>query len=420
MTAKNSSESKPPFFIVGCPRTGTTLLHVLLDSHPRIAIPPESHLFVHFREIFDCYGDLAEESNLRLFVKDLLSDERIRKWGLEITVSDFVRQLPTRSIQDVVSLLFELYMKQKGKVRWGDKTPDHILEMDTILKIFPDAKLIHVVRDGRDVAVSLKRVFFGPTMVNKAAELWRRYLSIFQEFKKRVSPDQYLEVYYERLVSDPGSELRRILEFLQEELVTYGNQVPDTELRRCYLESNESPVHQSLMAPITAHKIGIFKTQLSARHMEIFESMAGDILRSYLHWKEDLLYGRDFEEAWEELNKFLLHHEEPLYRKPSAEPLRGYAQRDRSYTTYRTYTRPENAQPPRRDPQEHLRKDYENLEVAFKSDFETVKKQYKSLLRKYHPDRFDQDPEKYRPATEVTKKLNESFNRIKEYHEHRS
>ncbi len=146
----------------------------------------------------------------------------------------------------------------------------------------------------------------------------------------------------------------------------------------------------------------------------------GDILRSYLHWNEDFLYGRDFEEAWEELNQFLLHPQEPLYRKPRAEPLRGYAQKDRSSKTYRTYTRPEKFEPSRRDPQEHLRQDYENLEVAFKSDFETVKKQYKSLLRKYHPDRFAQDPEKYRSATEVTKKLNESFNRIKEYHEHRS
>jgi DnaJ-domain-containing protein 1 len=147
----------------------------------------------------------------------------------------------------------------------------------------------------------------------------------------------------------------------------------------------------------------------------------GDILRSYLHWEEDFLYGRDFEEAWEELNQFLLHSDEPFYRRPRAEPLRGnYTNRDSSYGSYRTYTRAHRPEPARPDPQEHLRQDYANLELPFKSDLETVKKQYKSLLRKYHPDRFAQDPEKYRYATEVTKKLNESFHRIKEYHAHRS
>jgi len=146
----------------------------------------------------------------------------------------------------------------------------------------------------------------------------------------------------------------------------------------------------------------------------------GDILRSYLHWEEDLLYGRDFEEAWEELNQFLSHSEEPSFQKPRAEPLRGYHYQDSSYRTYGFHTRSWRDEPPRPDPQEHLRQDYANLEVPFKSDLEIVKKQYKTLLRKYHPDRFAQDPEKYRHATELTKKLNESFHRIKEYHEHRS
>lgn len=134
----------------------------------------------------------------------------------------------------------------------------------------------------------------------------------------------------------------------------------------------------------------------------------GDILRSYLHGEEDFLYRWDFEEAWEELNRFLLHPDEPIREKPRAEPLRGYTRAGSSYRRHWP------------DSQEHLRQDYANLELPFRSDLETVKKQYKTLLRKYHPDQFAQDPEKYRYATEVTKKLNESFHRIKEYHEHRS
>lgn len=141
--------------------------------------------------------------------------------------------------------------------------------------------------------------------------------------------------------------------------------------------------------------------------MDMFGRL-GDILRSYLHGEEDFLYRRDFEEAWEELNQFLLHPDEPIRGKPRAEPLRGYTWAGSSYRMHWP------------DPQEHLRQDYANLELPFRSDLETVKKQYKTLLRKYHPDQYAQDPEKYRYATEVTKKLNESFHRIKEYHQHRS
>ncbi|MFQ3619772.1 MAG: J domain-containing protein [Spirochaetales bacterium] len=134
------------------------------------------------------------------------------------------------------------------------------------------------------------------------------------------------------------------------------------------------------------------------------------ILRSYFHWQDHwqdtLFYQKDLEEAWEELNEFL--------RQPKAEPLRGW----------RTYGSGAGTQfrhaPPKPDPEEHLRQDYANLEVPFKSDFPTVKKQYKTLLRKYHPDQFAQDAEKYSHATEITKKLNESFQRIKAYREGRS
>ncbi|GAB4375155.1 MAG: hypothetical protein Kow009_10560 [Spirochaetales bacterium] len=142
----------------------------------------------------------------------------------------------------------------------------------------------------------------------------------------------------------------------------------------------------------------------------------GDILRSYLQWEEELFYGRDFEEAWEELNRFLHQGVDPLHYRSQSEPLRGYNRRGSSYRRGTSYYRTSASS----DPQEHLRQDYANLEVPFKSDMETVKKQYKILLRKYHPDHFAQDPEQYQNATEVTKKLNESYQRIKEYHEHRS
>lgn len=152
------SLKKPPFFIVGHPRSGTTLLQILLDAHPNIVIPPESHIFVRFSEIFNHYGDLSQAYNRQLLVQDILNDEQIKLWNLDISASDFCRQLKDFSVKGIISCLFELYAQRDGKHQWGDKTPQHALYLQEIKATFPNAKFIHLIRDGRDVSESLKRL----------------------------------------------------------------------------------------------------------------------------------------------------------------------------------------------------------------------------------------------------------------------
>jgi len=144
-TAGAAALKPAPFFIVGCPRSGTTLLQVLLDAHPRIAIPVEGHLFSRFGRIFDRYGDLRQERNLRLFVSDVLHDKRISLWNLEVSVSEFLRELKTPSVRGVFERLYELYTRREGKARWGDKSPVHALHIRDIKQVFPEAKFIHLL-----------------------------------------------------------------------------------------------------------------------------------------------------------------------------------------------------------------------------------------------------------------------------------
>ena len=93
MTEPQSAPAAPPFFIVGCVRSGTTLLQTLMDAHPEIAIPTESLLFTRFSGVFRHYGDLRQRANLALLVRDLLTDERIRRWKLAVSVDAFCREL---------------------------------------------------------------------------------------------------------------------------------------------------------------------------------------------------------------------------------------------------------------------------------------------------------------------------------------
>lgn len=267
---------KHPFFVVGCPRSGTTLLQLLIDSHPNIAIPPESHIFVRFSSIFQNYGDLNQETNIRLFINDLLKDYHIRDWNLQVSVDEFYARLNEYSLRSVISLLMELYAVKDGKKRWGDKTPQHALYLPEIKKVFPDAKFIHLIRDGRDVAVSSSRIFVGPPSIYGIAREWKTYILTFEEFKKELNQSEYHELYYRELVKNPKTEINNILNFLGEEGIDVGRSIPNGATKYYYLNTDHHM--SSLNSPISTDKIAKFKTKLTRREIEIFESVAGEEL----------------------------------------------------------------------------------------------------------------------------------------------
>ena len=251
-----------------------------MDIHPRLAIPPESHIFDHFGDLFDSYGNLENPKNLGQLVRDFFEDERLKRWDFQASAAEFSEGLAGRTRRDVISRLFELYTARHGKIRWGDKTPEHTLFLPEILKVFPDAQFIHLVRDGRDVAESLARMFFGPVTIDQKAAFWRRYVFAVRDFKKGLPPGQFLEIRYEELARSPGPVLAAVYRFLEEEVVGPPASLPDTHLKRVYLRTDDGS-HQSLRLPVTDDKVGIFKNRLKPREIEIFESIAGDALLYY-------------------------------------------------------------------------------------------------------------------------------------------
>lgn len=117
----NTKKTKQPFFIVGCPRSGTTLLQILLDSHPDITIPPESQIFIRFSPIFKFYGDLGKPENIKRFVSDLVKDFAIRDWNLDISIGKYVAQSKGNGIKDIISYIFEEYSRKEKKLDGGTK-----------------------------------------------------------------------------------------------------------------------------------------------------------------------------------------------------------------------------------------------------------------------------------------------------------
>jgi len=139
-------ESGSPIFIVGCARSGTTLLRDLLRAHPRLTFPIESHFIPAFGK---AYGDPRSAREAIRLARRILNFGWVRPWGLPLAPEDFA---DCRSYRQVVCRLFEAWARQENKPRWGDKTPRYVLWIPELVALFPGAKIIHIYRDGRDVA----------------------------------------------------------------------------------------------------------------------------------------------------------------------------------------------------------------------------------------------------------------------------
>jgi hypothetical protein len=217
--APDHAASDRPIFIVGCPRSGTTLLQLMLHAHPAIAIPPENRFLLELYDRRDQFGDLRERHNRRKVAKFIVKRRRskVRDYGLNPsrTKRRIVQAAPT--VGSAAGVVFRSYAARFGKRRWGDKRPAYIQRLDTVLRMFPEAQVIHIVRDGRDCVSSLKRMpwWDGGSMV--AIWTWRSAIVNGRRARARLSPDSYIEMRYEDLVTAPEDELRRLCDFLGEE-----------------------------------------------------------------------------------------------------------------------------------------------------------------------------------------------------------
>jgi len=293
--------TKPPIFILSCERSGSTLLQTLLDAHPSIAMPPETDIYSRFSDLIPCYGDLSQRAHLRRLVRDLLSDWRIQAWGMPCSVQQFMDSIRDLSRAGVFRALFECYARNAQAPRWGEKTTNNVFYLRQILADFPEAQFIHLVRDGRDVAESLRRVGWGVITPPALASAWRRHLLAVCEALADAGPPQFIEVRYEDLVQEPQRVLRTLFGFLDEPYVDAAATYDTTALRKRY--SALDAAHASLQGGIVTGKIGRYRERLTRREIEVFESLAGRLLDRYG-------YAREFADprppsTWDSLNSRL-------------------------------------------------------------------------------------------------------------------
>lgn len=272
----------------------------MLDSHPAIAVPYESHLYNRIYPLVR-RADFDSASARERLVREVLGTTDLKHWRPRASLEATLAAVRRPGFHGIVEALMESWTRERGKVRWGEKTPHHTLCWQVIREGFPDLKVVHVVRDGRDVALSFRAAPFGPKHVYPAAQHWVRYLEAAEAAGAALGAASYLVVRYEELVSDPERELRRICTLLGEAydpamLGYHRAQIPyPTDHRNS----------RNLKRPVLADSSGRWRTELTVREQRIFEAVAGDHLRRYGYPVREI---RPTLTDWERLSCRYLEH----------------------------------------------------------------------------------------------------------------
>jgi sulfotransferase family protein len=196
-----------PFFVVGCPRSGTTLVRSMLREHPRLVIPPEAPWLT---ELAPRRGAWSRERRTKV-LDQILGHPRYRDWSLPAkTVRAAVEEQQPSSYSELVRVLFAVYALREAKPRWGDKTPENVLQVDLLARLFPAAVFIHVIRDGREVAASLADQPWTTDGLVGKAYFWCDCVTAGRRAGRRLGSARYCEVRLEDLVADPEHVLARV------------------------------------------------------------------------------------------------------------------------------------------------------------------------------------------------------------------
>lgn len=206
-----------PFF-VGCGRSGTTLLRSIFDSHSELAVVHESRFVpevLRRRRRYERNGLDSER-----FVRDLytLPIGQSRMPELSLTADDLAQRLDrggVSNLRDAVREIYRSYAEAEGKSRAGDKTPTYVLHIAEIAQLLPEARFVHLVRDGRDVALAYRDAHFGPNTPIAAALFWSGRIRAGRAAGGALGPERYREVRYEDLLDDPETVVRQLCDFIE-------------------------------------------------------------------------------------------------------------------------------------------------------------------------------------------------------------
>jgi hypothetical protein len=290
MSPENLDKIKqtPIFFIVGRPRTGSTLLRTLFDAHPNVTIPQEWPMILALYRRFG-HIEYWNQHNLEDFYQSLFQKLRISYWEItnwpgfdpEKLKEDIMACEGKNSFETLIKVVYSHYQSYfpKGTVMiTGDKNPVYSNQTDLLAKAFPDAKFIHLTRDYRDNLVSMLEVDFempnAALLTYRWKYSWKKIESVAVQY-----PGRFITIRYEDLVANVEERFRELCNFLD---IPYVDSIFTFHLKKKELEAKFPPeiinrYFKSLFQPINTTRVGVYKTKLSRMQIQVADQVACSI-----------------------------------------------------------------------------------------------------------------------------------------------
>jgi len=269
-----------PVFIIGCPRSGTTLLTLMLSSHPRLTIPPETRFLVPVWRRRLRFGDLSDPANHARLADELVKTKGTKFKHLRLEPEQVKKAVMTSppTIGSAIGAVYRTYAESQGKPRWGDKQPTYFRNVALLRAMWPDAQFVHLVRDGRDCVASLKRMRWWKHGSIVATATWVHSVDCARRAEQRLPDRSFTEIRYEDLVRDYPTVLRELCDFLGEDFdeamlkpQKLARQLPGKQRRKW---------HWRTAKYIGPRRVGTYEELLTPREAALIERVAGDRLRA--------------------------------------------------------------------------------------------------------------------------------------------
>ena len=268
-----------PFFIIGYPRSGTTLLRAILSLRHDIFIPPENGSLGRMIRAFGSHRTQAWQVTVKAVLRAFCKGYEFHHWDIDLAaVQRSAESLPQeeRTLAELFNLIYLHYgsLHTPGKTRWGDKSaPGYAHHLQKIDYVFPHAQYIHIVRDGRDcIASAVKAGFFGKSFI-RAAYAWKDTIRECRRFSRKIHPQtRFFELRYEDLASSPQKEISAVCRFLAieptPEMLHYTGIHSITDMKTI-------PHHQNVIKPIFRDSIGSWQRQLPSSELHSIMRIIG-------------------------------------------------------------------------------------------------------------------------------------------------
>jgi hypothetical protein len=277
--------------VVGCPRSGTSLLAVMLDSHPDLAVPPETSFIGGLVRLYGTSVDLR-----RAFFDTVTTDRiAVSNWsdfGLDADL--FRRRLEAIepfTVSAGLRAFYGLYAESEGKPRYGEKTPGYVFLMPEIAALMPEACFVHVIRDPGDTALSWRKTWFAPSQdLRVLGDEWRKHVEAGRHAAMLVR--RYLEIRFEDLVLRPEDTLRRVCELIalpfDPSMLDYRARGAARIARLQGRQHARGPmiereartrIHANLTREPDVGRLGVWRQEMSANDRRALEEAAGPLVR---------------------------------------------------------------------------------------------------------------------------------------------